>query len=243
MPNDWFKYEEAGAASLREFVSLVLGPERGKYLYRGHAAAEWELVPVIDRVPHGGKSRSDHERLMFEEFKRRARAFLDRPPSNDWEFLALARHHGLPTRLLDWTENPLAALFFAVERPASTDSAVWAYCFVQIDRKPSDAEAGNPLDVREVRLYNPPHLHPRIGVQSSCFTVHPEGQRKAHDPWPGGLTRILIPNAARTAMRHDLFRLGVHRAALFPDLDNAAVHILRTWTRQDDERSILDETI
>ena len=96
--------------------------------------------------------------------------------------------------------------------------------------------------VRELRLYNPPHLHPRIGVQSSCFTLHPEGQTKAHDPWPGGLTRILIPNETRAAIRHHLFRLGVHRAALFPDLENAAVHIFRTWTRHDDERSILDET-
>jgi len=242
MSNDWFKYEETRVASVREFVSLLLGSLRGKYLHRGHAVAEWELVPVIDRVPHGGISRSDHERLMFEEFKRRARAFLDRTPSNDWEFLALARHHGLPTRLLDWTENPLAALFFAVETPSSADSAVWAYCFVQIGRKPSDAEVRDPLDVRELRLYNPPHLHPRIGVQSSCFTLHPEGQTKAHDPWPGGLTRILIPNETRAAIRHDLFRLGVHRAALFPDLDNVAVHILRTWTRQDDERSVLDET-
>jgi hypothetical protein len=242
MSNDWFKYEETRAASVKEFISLVLGPLRGKYLYRGHAIAEWELVPVIDRVSHGGISRSDHERLMFEEFKRRARAFLDRPPSNDWEFLALARHHGLPTRLLDWTENPLAALFFAVETPSSTDSAVWAYCFVQIGRKPSHAEAEDPLEVQELRLYNPPHLHPRIGVQSSCFTLHPEGQSKADAPWPGVLTRILIPKETRAAIRHDLFRLGVHRAALFPDLDNIAVHILQTWTRQDDECSILDET-
>ena len=224
MANDWFKYKEARAASVEEFVSLVLGQERGNYLYRGHADAEWELVPVIDRVPHGGISRSDHERLMFEEFRRRARPFLDRPLLDNWEFLALARHHGLPTRLLDWTENPLAALFFAVEAPVGTDSAVWGYCYVQIDGRPPDGEAGGPFDVGELRLYNPPHLHPRIAVQSSLFTVHPEGQQKANDPWPGRLTRILIPMAARAAMRHDLFRLGVHRAALFPDLDNAASH-------------------
>jgi hypothetical protein len=108
------------------------------------------------------------------------------------------------------------------------------------DKKPPDRRVVGPLHVHELQLYEPPHLHPRIAVQSSCFTVHPEEQRRAGDPWPGVLTRILIPKESRTAIRHDLFRLGVHRAALFPDLDNAAAYILQTWTLQADERSILD---
>ena len=51
---------------------------------------------------------------------------------------------------------------------------------------------------------------------------------------------IIIPRAQRSRIRHELFRLGVHRAALFPDLDNAATHISRTWILQSDETSALD---
>jgi hypothetical protein len=119
--NDWFKYDQQSVSSVREFIDFVLGEKRAHYLYRGHREEPWALEPVIDRVKHGALTRLDHEHQMFQEFRRRAAAFLSTMPTNDWELLTLARHHGLPTRLLDWSENPLAALFFAVEGPSKGD--------------------------------------------------------------------------------------------------------------------------
>jgi len=54
---------------------------------------------------------------MFKEFKRTSLALTDRDLVSDWDFLSLAQHHGLPTRLLDWTYSALAGLWFAVEQP------------------------------------------------------------------------------------------------------------------------------
>lgn len=241
MTNDWFKYDQHTVSSVTEFIDFVLGKIRARYLYRGHREESWALEPVIDRVKHGPLTRLDHERQMFIEFRRRAVAFLSTTPANEWEFLALARHHGLPTRLLDWTENPLAALFFAVECPSECDGAVWTYTYVGPGR-PSPESDGDPFSVKPLGLYQPPHLHPRIAVQSSLFTVHPENWKDKSDPWSGFLTKVVIPRRESPRLRHELFRLGIHRAALFPDLDNATLHIERTWVNQPDEHSIFEDS-
>jgi len=237
--NDWFKYDQYTVSSVSEFIDFVLGEKRAHYLYRGHGDESWHLEPGIDRVKHGPLTRLDHERQMFLEFHRRAAAFLTTPPPNDWEFLALARHHGLPTRLLDWTESPLVALFFAVEDPCDCDGAVWTYFYANPGNPLPESHA-DPFSVKHLGLYRPRHLHPRIAVQSCLFTVHPEKWKNETDPWSGFLTKVLIPRSNRPRLRHQLFRLGIHRAALFPDLDNAALHIQRTWVSQPDEHSMFN---
>ena len=239
--NDWFKYDQQSVSSVREFIDFVLGEKRAHYLYRGHREESWALEPVIDRVKHGALTRLDHEHQMFQEFRRRAAAFLSTMPTNDWELLTLARHHGLPTRLLDWSENPLAALFFAVEGPSKGDGAVWTYLFRGLGR-PLPENSPDPFSVEHLGLYQPPHLHPRIAVQSSLFTVHPESWKDDTDRWSGSLTKVVIPQRERPHVRHELFRLGIHRAALFPDLDNAALRIQQTWVNQPDEKSIFDDS-
>lgn len=237
MSNDWFKYEEQSAETLSGFVSLILDKLRARYLFRGHADLNWELEPAIDRSDFSGLQgkleRDAHERLAFNEFKRLALPHLRSRPTNDWEFLALARHHGAPTRLLDWTENPLAALFFAVEPARPTDSAVWCYTYIEIDESVNVERTPDPLSVKRIVLFRPPHVHPRIWTQSGMFTVHPTDFKSLNDPWGVlRLTRVCIPAAARARLRLELQRLGVHRASLFPDLDGVGQHVYELWRNE-----------
>jgi hypothetical protein len=142
---------EAGIDSLRELYELPLesfvetayiGPaadlfgrfatlwDRENWAFRGHARFDWELQPTIERLKKiYNVTGSGAEEYVKNAFERRAHQYLSDPPARmeNLEWLALMRHHGAPTRLLDWTRSPYVAAFFALdEADNKLESAVWA---------------------------------------------------------------------------------------------------------------------
>ena len=130
--------EEYSVSSFAEFHGVLESVEEHHgatnygTLYRGQKDARWGLKPGIGRplevYEARGYSLSDllrDEDRMVQLFRRQAAAFLGRMSKDGWEAWVLAQHHGIPTRLLDWTFSPLAALYFAVERGFDGDNAVW----------------------------------------------------------------------------------------------------------------------
>src|SRR5262245_13882265 len=96
----------------------------GNVIYRGVRDATFQLLTSLGRMIHvPRRERGEVEAWIFDEFKRKSRPHIQRPPTTDWDWLALAQHYELPTRLLDWTENPLIAAYFAVAQAATADSA------------------------------------------------------------------------------------------------------------------------
>lgn len=104
--------------------------------FRGVTNNQYQLVPSLGRLPYA----LDQERALINVFKQNAVQFLDQRPPNQWEWLFLARHHGVPTRLLDWTESPLIGLYFAVHsvdgsiRNDRRDGAVWVLSPTDLNR-------------------------------------------------------------------------------------------------------------
>ena len=116
-------------------------------LFRGHTNCSWLLEPKIARLKLRNRFRlPGAESELLRDFKRQALQYLARDLQNDWDWLALAQHHGLPTRLLDWTTNALVALWFAVEQPPEEDAngAVWMF-YGKPDDYADEKKNKNPL--------------------------------------------------------------------------------------------------
>lgn len=206
--------------SFEEF-HISLEKYRGKpVIFRGVTDAKThKLIPRLGRFNRSGFSGVDVESRIFDEFKKQSRPYLDFIPNNDWEWLALAQHHGFPTRLLDWSKNPLVALYFAVEQEHGQDSAVYVYGRSKI----IDTDVHqNPFAIDQVFQFVPPHLNRRIIAQAATFTVHPDPTKELLDSKIDVLT---VAQGARVKLKLTLLGYEIHRAALFPDLDNLAQHI------------------
>lgn len=193
-------------------------------LYRGVSTVDHKLVTTLGRLNlKDGDSYTSVERKILRTFKERALPFLKIIPNNDWEWLALAQHHGLPTRLLDWTRNPLVAAYFSVKKESNEPSII--YVLTQKNQQLVNIEQHkDPLKVEGVPLrYIPNHVTERIIVQNSLFTFHPG---EPSEPFNSDeIQRIKIPADGRKQLKKDLYRYGMHEASMFPSLDGLASHV------------------
>ncbi len=199
--------------------------QRGQWVFRGHSDASFKLIPSVGRGGHTSSTTEKYEKSLFQQFKREARSYLDPLPVNDWEWLSVAQHHGIPTRLLDWSQNPLAALYFAVQTSDESDGELIALNAPL--KAPESATSGSPFNHMTAMKCYPNTVSPRIRAQEGLFVICPDPEtpldKKLRKTWR--IEKILVPAASKARLRYELYRLGVHESALFPDLDGLAARI------------------
>lgn len=168
--------------SIESFMQFLYDfPET--YFYRGQASVDFKLIPSIGRMVKEGEEHvlKQYEREIFEDFKRKYSIFTDVRPQNDMEYLFLAQHYGLPTRLLDWTYNPLIALYFACCSHSEKDGVVYqSYPF---SRKIYDPKTQDILSFNDFTLLIPNLTDVRYKNQNGLFVLYPE-------PWKDNFNHI-----------------------------------------------------
>jgi len=178
----------------------------------------------------------DFEKTLFDSFKRQARIYMATSPENDWEWLAYAQHYGLRTRLLDWSKNPLTALYFAISNQ-SNSSNVWVYVYdfgylqdghhhmIDLNKPPCN----NPLDYPEqINRFIPPIIDTRMATQQSVFTIQADPFEIIEDE---NLRELVIKSSSKEDIRKQLHRIGVNQVSLFPDLEGLSKNLTWVWER------------
>jgi hypothetical protein len=221
----------ARSSTIRSWLDLARLAEESAtddWIFRGEPTASQALRPGAGRVPFapGTPKRLrfdvDDERAALERFKSDALPYLDRTPpaNNHLEWLAIAQHHGMQTRLLDWSESLLIAAFFAVESGGMQGSAV----IYGVKGLPLVEASADPFSLEEICVYRPSRLTARMAPQLSTFTVHPD---PTADFRADRRLRRWTVNGRRNCWQIKLVldSCGVNYANIFPDIGGLARHI------------------
>lgn len=157
---------------------------------------------------------------IFTNWKVGALDVSEHPPSDDWHWLALAQQHGLATRLLDWSSNPLVAAFFACNENNDKDGAIFAYLGGKVLLEQSFKQS-TPWDSTEPVCFRPHIKSRRLSAQSGQFTVSAEPNKCFSEQIRENekLLKLVVAKGYKKTLQLELARYAVHWGTLFPDLD------------------------
>jgi hypothetical protein len=242
-------HEQLYAGSWNETLRL----HRSNYAFRGRTRAGDNLSTSLARLaadPHR------IERPLLRQFRKYA-ARDEVPVDSTWNWLALAQHHGLPTRLLDWTYSPYVALHFATAPHRDVDGAIWMVDYVRAHqlapkklRAQLEREGGNLFTTEMVTavakdfaefdelggefvvFVEPPSFDERIVNQYALFSLTSQPDVSL-DSWlaahPELLRKLVIPAELKWEVRDKLDQANITERVLFPGLDGLSQWLARYY--------------
>lgn len=194
-------------------------------LYRGQSN-DYSLLPSIARN-NPNKNTTDLEIEMLDELKRRSQNIQLYSLKDDWDWLVYAQHFGMKTRLLDWTSNPLTALWFACKNDYQSDQDSFVYIFSA--RKSSllnREEDKSPFRPTSTKILRPPQNNNRVISQAGWFTAHHYSTKdqkfvglEKNSRYKDHILKILVPSLVKQKILIQLNNFGVNHSSMFPDFE------------------------
>lgn len=225
--------------SITDYLSqiLALNKDRGDdeiFIFRGEISMGYSLIPSIGRVNNYSK---DLEKQMFLEFKRQYYSYTDLRPKNDMDVLFLAQHYRLKTRLLDWSYNPLVALYFACEREVDSQkdekkNGRIYYCTLKnkmFDNQVSPEMPTVMEDIQNVKsdiLIVPDYTDIRYRNQQALFMLC----SKPNEAIENDINFLEIDEDSKKQIRNDLALLGYNKTFIYPMLESLCKDINKCFT-------------
>lgn len=214
-----------------EFLTVLTRKKRDDVLlFRG----QHEHLPLLPKIARGDptKDTTSEEIKMLAELRRRATLYLPQHEINDWDLLVYAQHNWMATRLLDWTSNPLIALWFACNEPKTGKHPVVYMLTPPADSFLDRTKQPSPFTAGKTRVFKPNLNNNRIIAQDGWFTAH-IFSRKMSSFVPLEINLQLMnhitvldidPNIIDECMIA-LDTMGVNHQSVFPDIEGVCRHI------------------
>jgi hypothetical protein len=248
-PIDCPIYLDNEIATLSDFFAVfswTLDPNN-LFWFRGHSRTEYSLAPSALR--YADVNKRDRALGLVAEMRRFLEMKLARPPARDdhLAWMQVAQHYGLPTRLLDWTQNAAVALFFSCSSNQDQDGLVVILNPIELNQTvdPRSPRIFNAqLDAHIIDAYfkldgrirangkrtiaiNPTWNTERIAMQQGAFTLHGSRKFELARIQASSLLYVPILSEHKESLLNELQRVGIGEMFIFPEPEHVCAHLRR----------------